>query len=95
MQMTVMRLRQALEPVAEQGMCELRTVGGGYRLALGDEEFDAGVFARDVGIRSSGVTPRIGCEPRHDLAEGLALWRRPALADVAGSRLQGASARST
>jgi DNA-binding SARP family transcriptional activator len=83
LQMTVARLRQVLEPVAEEGMCELRTVGGGYRLALAAEELDAGVFARQVasGLQASRAEDWV--RAREDLAEGLALWRGPALADVA------------
>jgi predicted ATPase/DNA-binding SARP family transcriptional activator len=69
--------------VAEEGMCELRTVGGGYRLALAAEELDAGVFARQVASGLQASRPEDWVRAREDLAEGLALWRGPALADVA------------
>jgi DNA-binding SARP family transcriptional activator len=51
----------------------------GYRLALADEELDAGVFARDVasGLQASRAEDWVRAR------EGLALWRGPALADVA------------
>src|SRR6202035_3453646 len=41
LQMTVARLRQALQPITDDGRCELRTVGGGYLLALAPDELDA------------------------------------------------------
>jgi DNA-binding SARP family transcriptional activator len=48
LQMTVTRLRQALQPLTDTGHCELRTVGGGYLLSLAPDELDATVFARHV-----------------------------------------------
>ena len=83
LQMTVARLRQVLEPVTGDGKCELRTVGGGYLLALAPDELDAAVFVRQVttGLRASRDSDW-ACS-REQLAAALALWRGPVLADVA------------
>ena len=82
LQMAVLRLRRALGPIARDGKCELRTVGGGYLLALAADELDAAVFARYV---TAGLEASRGGDwvrGREQLTAALALWRGPALADV-------------
>jgi predicted ATPase/class 3 adenylate cyclase/DNA-binding SARP family transcriptional activator len=83
LQMAITRLRKALEPLNPPDGPRLRTVSGGYLLALGAEELDAEIFAE--GVRAGRAALRDG-DP--DLAVGhlntaLALWRGPPLAEVA------------
>jgi predicted ATPase/DNA-binding SARP family transcriptional activator len=83
LQMAVMRLRQALEPIAGDGTCELRTVAGGYLLTLASEELDAAVFTRAA---TAGLEASRGgdwAHSREQFAAALGLWRGAALADVA------------
>src|SRR4051812_6119923 len=82
LQVAIVRLRNVLEPLGE-GESVLRTVSGGYLLQVAGDELDCGVF--EAGLR----------EGRRALAGGdadgaaellraaLALWRGPALAEVA------------
>src|SRR4051812_37423417 len=85
LQVAVVRLRSVLESLAEGGDAEsvLQTISGGYVLRVAADELDSGVF--EAGLR----------EGRRALAGGdadgaaellraaLALWRGPALAEVA------------
>ena len=48
LQMDVSRLRRALEPLDRPDGRRLRTVSGGYLLAIGPGELDAEVFAEGV-----------------------------------------------
>jgi predicted ATPase/DNA-binding SARP family transcriptional activator len=82
LQMAVRRVRQALEPIAGAGTCELRTVGGGYLLVLAADELDAAVFARDVTAGLEASRRGDWVRSREQFAAGLALWRGPVLADV-------------
>jgi WD40 repeat protein/DNA-binding SARP family transcriptional activator len=81
--MPVLRLRKALNASEANGDPALKTVSGGYLLAVAPGELDADVFqasledgrlALDQGeaLRAAGV-----------LREALGLWRGPALAEVA------------
>ena len=81
--MSVARLRKALNTSGANGDPALKTVSGGYLLAVAPGELDADVFqahledgrrALDEGeaLRAAGV-----------LREALGLWRGPALAEVA------------
>jgi len=76
------RLLAAAEPGRDTS--RLQRSGGGYRLDLSSAEVDAGLFqsraARGRSAASDGdMTAAATC-----FAEALALWRGPALADVAG-----------
>ncbi|KAB1910657.1 BTAD domain-containing putative transcriptional regulator [Micromonospora sp. AMSO31t] len=76
LQALVSRLRRAGLPVEAQP--------GGYRLAVAPDDVDAHRF--EAGVRAGRTRladdPAEGCRR---LAEALALWRGPALADVAGA----------
>ena len=78
-----MRLRKALAGSAPTGYPGLRTVSGGYLLAIGPGELDADEFRMltEEGRRASeqGEPARAA----EILREALALWRGPALAEVA------------
>ena len=78
LQMSIARLRRALEPVARDSEPVLRTVSGGYLLAVGPGQLDAQVFERQVqdGLRAldSGHPDRAS----QLLRAGLELSARPA-----------------
>ena len=79
----IARLRRALEPLNSGGESPLRTVSGGYMLAVAPGELDSQAFADGV---SSGRRALEAGDPRaaSELVEqALALWRGPALAEVA------------
>ena len=78
LQMAVARLRKALEPLG--GV--LRTVSGGYVLAVRPGELDVELFERYV---EDGRRALEGGRPRHaaeQLRAGLELWRGQPFADV-------------
>ena len=83
LQMGVYRLRRVLEPLEAEDVPRLRTVSSGYLLSVQPGELDAEVFAQAVrdGLRmlEAGEPERAG----EVLAEALALWRGPPLAEVA------------
>ena len=83
LQMGVFRLRKTLAPLDGQGGSRLRTVSGGYLLEVGPDDLDAEVFAELV--RDGRRMLELGDPARASelLAEALALWRGPALAEVA------------
>lgn len=60
----------------------LLTVGRGYRLVAEDGDLDTAVFDRLVETGKHDLTQRRLSEGATRLAEALALWRGPALADV-------------
>jgi predicted ATPase/DNA-binding SARP family transcriptional activator len=79
LQVTVSRLRRSMGAAADA----LETLPSGYRLALEDEAIDAHRCER---LMREGARARAGGElrvARRFLDEALALWRGPALADVA------------
>lgn len=83
LQVSILRLRRTLDGDGGQGDSRLRTVAGGYLLAVQPGELDADEFERGV---EDGRRALAGGDPRRArdiLSEGLALWRGPALADVA------------
>ena len=85
LQMSIARLRRALEPLADPGTGEsvLRTVHGGYLLAAPAEELDAAVLEERV---REGRRALDGDDPGGAAAvlrSALALWRGPPLADIA------------
>jgi DNA-binding SARP family transcriptional activator len=84
LQVVIARMRKALEPLEHDGGDPvLQTVGGGYMLSVAPGELDSDLFAAQVqeGQRliAAGALER-GVPV---LREAEALWRGPALADVA------------
>ena len=82
LQMAIARLRKELEPPGGGGERRLRTVSGGYLLAVDSGELDAEVFA--AGVRDGRAALEAG-DPglaSRLLGEALALWRGPPLAEV-------------
>lgn len=81
----VARLRAVLEPLrrAAAGAPVLRTVTGGYVLGVAEGDLDAGVFAREVERGRRELDAGRPGEASARLRAALALWTRPALADVA------------
>jgi DNA-binding SARP family transcriptional activator len=80
LQVAVMRLRKALEPLGPE---TLRTVTGGYQLAVGAGELDAEVFVclvREGSAAFEGGDPELGLRLLR-AADGL--WRGETLADFA------------
>jgi predicted ATPase/DNA-binding SARP family transcriptional activator len=83
LQMAIARLRKELEPPGGAGERRLRTVSGGYLLAVDSGELDAEVFAAGV---SDGRAALAAGDPGLAsglLGEALGLWRGPPLAEVA------------
>ncbi len=81
----VARLRAVLEPLRGDagGAPVLRTVTGGYILAVTEGELDAGVFAREVEHARSELDAGRPGEASARLRAALALWTGSAFADVA------------
>ena len=86
-QVYVSRLRRALTPAG--GGSPLRAAGGGYLLDLPDEAVDVRRFER-LAAAGHEQLARAGADPAAleraaaTLGEGLALWRGPALTELAG-----------
>jgi len=85
LQVAITRLRKVLAVIPEPGDGEgrLRTVPGGYQLAASPDELDRDVFAAKV---HAGRRELVGSHPAQaadTLRAALAMWRGPALADVA------------
>lgn len=85
-QMAVARLRRSLEPLRAGDEPVLRTVSGGYLLSVAPGELDADVFEDGVarGRERLGTGDPAGASEAFEAA--LALWRGPALAEVAFER---------
>lgn len=82
LQAHILRLRKLLEMVTgEPGDQIVRTVGGGYQLAVPPESIDAQRFL-SLAERGSGHVTREPGEAIKLLDEALQLWRGPALFDV-------------
>jgi predicted ATPase/DNA-binding SARP family transcriptional activator len=75
----VSRLRTLLAPDAE-----LIGRGGGYALAVGPDQLDAGRFERLAGAGRAALERGEAVVAAARFGEGLGLWRGRALADVAG-----------
>jgi YVTN family beta-propeller protein len=84
-QMAVARLRRALEPLARDrgGESVLRTVNGGYLLAVAPGELDADVFEARLQAGADALESGDPARAAALLREALALWRGPALAELA------------
>jgi predicted ATPase/class 3 adenylate cyclase len=83
LQMAINRLRKALGPVDPPNKPRLRTVSGGYLLALEADELDAEIFSGGVRAGRAALDdgdPHLAVE---HLDAALALWRGPPLAEVA------------
>ena len=82
LQMAVVRLRKALEPLDRPDGPRLRTVRGGYLLSVEPGELDAERFAGSV--REGRRALEVGEPARASelLTEGLAMWRGPPMAEV-------------
>jgi DNA-binding SARP family transcriptional activator len=86
-QMAVARLRKSLEPLGgADSEPALRTVSSGYLLTVAPGELDADVF-RDAVAEGRGLLHAGDAARAADtLRAALALWRGPALAEVAYER---------
>jgi predicted ATPase/DNA-binding SARP family transcriptional activator len=81
LQMAVARLRSALDTPGGEGP-NLRTVGGGYLLAVPPGELDAEVFASAVQEGRQLLDAGQGARAAEILDGALDLWRGPPLAEV-------------
>jgi predicted ATPase/DNA-binding SARP family transcriptional activator len=82
LQMTVMRLRQALAPLDTDDGPALRTVGGGYLLVLAPGELDAEAFQSQLEEGRAALRDGAPALASELLSAALALWRGPPLAEV-------------
>jgi DNA-binding SARP family transcriptional activator len=80
-QVAVARLRTTLAPLGPGPAVE--TVSGGYLLRAGPSDVDADVFSAGVELGSGELAAGDPERAAETLREALALWRGPALADVA------------
>jgi DNA-binding SARP family transcriptional activator/Tfp pilus assembly protein PilF len=78
----VMRLRRLLGQVGGP----LVTHGGGYELAIDDDDLDSRVFDRLAGAGRRALADGDTDKAVATLSDALAMWRGPALADVPASR---------
>jgi predicted ATPase/DNA-binding SARP family transcriptional activator len=83
LQMGVYRLRRALEPLDVDDRPRLRTVGGGYLLTVAAGELDAEEFTARAAASRRALEDEDPASASGLVGEGLAMWRGPALADVA------------
>ncbi|MDX6720732.1 MAG: hypothetical protein QOJ63_2986 [Solirubrobacteraceae bacterium] len=83
LQMAVTRLRRTLDPGGEQDASVLRTVAGGYMLAVAPGELDADVLQARVEEGRRALEAHDVQRARDVLREALGMWRGPALAEVA------------
>jgi predicted ATPase/DNA-binding SARP family transcriptional activator len=83
LQMGVLRLRRALAPLDQQNGPRLRTVSGGYLLAVDPGELDAEVFAARVRDGRRALADGDPARASESLAAALGLWRSAPLAEVA------------
>jgi DNA-binding SARP family transcriptional activator len=82
LQMAVARLRRALAPLEDASGTKLRTVTGGYLLAVAPGELDAEIFSRGVHDGLSALEAGEAAAAHGALTQALALWRGPPLAEV-------------
>ena len=84
LQVAVTRLRRALDADgADAGAAPLRTASGGYLLAVAPGELDADVFQARVHDGREALAAGEPARAAELLGGALALWRGPALAEVA------------
>ena len=90
----VARLRRELhDPDARASDSLIRTVGGGYVLAVSPDAFDLAVFRRDVAAAEEARRARDLPRAAAHLREALALWRGEALAGVPGGHAEAERSR--
>jgi DNA-binding SARP family transcriptional activator/tetratricopeptide (TPR) repeat protein len=82
LQMAVTRLRRTLDPVGARGQSVLRTVAGGYLLAVGQGELDAEVFQTRMEDGRRALEAGDVVRAKGLLGGALGMWRGPALAQV-------------
>jgi predicted ATPase/DNA-binding SARP family transcriptional activator len=82
-QAAILRLRRTLDPKGGHGESVLRTVAGGYLLAVGPGELDAEVFQARVEEGCRALQAGEAARARDMLRNALAMWRGPALHEVA------------
>ena len=83
LQMAIVRMRRVLEPARSAEPPRLRTVSGGYMLAVAPGELDADVFEALVGDGCSALEGGEPVRAKTLLEDALGLWRGPPLAEVA------------
>jgi DNA-binding SARP family transcriptional activator/tetratricopeptide (TPR) repeat protein len=83
LQAAILRLRRLLDSVGGQGELVLRTVAGGYLLAVAPGELDAEIFQARVDDGLRAVQAGEPARARGMLRDALAMWRGPALHEVA------------
>ncbi len=83
LQAAILRLRRLLDPVGGQSQSVLRTVTGGYLLAVAPGELDAEIFQARVEEGLRAVQAGEAVRARDMLRDALAMWRGPALHEVA------------
>jgi len=83
LRMAIARLRETLASCGETAAPPLRTMPGGYRLDVGPDELDAEAFEARVEAGRQALGAGDAAAATRMLADALALWRGPALADVA------------
>ena len=83
LQMSVARLRKTLNADGPNGDAALKTVSGGYLLAVARGELDADVFQTGVEDGRRALDEGEATRAAGVLREALGLWRGPALAEVA------------
>jgi predicted ATPase/DNA-binding SARP family transcriptional activator len=82
-QMAIARLRKALEAGVDDAGQRVRTVSGGYLLAVEPGELDADEFRAGVQAGRAALDAGDPASASRLLGDALALWRGPALAEVA------------
>jgi predicted ATPase/DNA-binding SARP family transcriptional activator len=83
LRMAIARLRETLAISAGTAEPALRTISGGYVLDVQEGDLDAAVFEARVAEGRDALRRGDAARATQMLAEALALWRGPALADVA------------
>jgi DNA-binding SARP family transcriptional activator len=83
LQAAILRLRRTLDPEGSRDESALRTVAGGYLLAVGPGELDADVFEARVRNGCRALERGDARSARDALGDALRMWRGPALAEVA------------
>src|SRR6185503_4491582 len=85
----ISQLRKAIDPGGAGGAARqmLVTAEPGYRLVIDPDDLDAWRFERLLAEGRAAVRDGRAAVAVQLLAEGLALWRGPALADVADAEL--------
>ena len=79
----ISRIRRTLAPLDLAGKRTLRTVAGGYLMKIEPGELDADVFEARVQEGQQALADGQPARALAHLSAGLALWRGPALAEVA------------